>query len=153
MFRFRFPRALALLACLAILAAATLAAQPPARSDTNPQLKSYSLAPDKHERAVAYSHWQYALHFLGVLWTAGTLAAILTYRLAPRLRDRGESASVRRFLQACLFVPGLLLTLDVRRLPLDLAGHWVSRHYDQSVQGFGSSLWDWTKGELLEFVI
>jgi Zn-dependent protease with chaperone function len=52
-----------------------------------------------------------------------------------------------------LFVPGLLLTLDVGRLPLDLVGHWVSRHYDQSVQGLGSWLWDWTKGELLEFVI
>src|SRR5260370_19645710 len=141
---FRFLPVLALLACLTILTAAPLAAQPPAPSP-NPQLKSYSLPPDKQGRAVAYSHWQYALHFLGVLWTAGTLVAILTYRVAPRLRDRVESASGRRFLQACLFVAGVLLTLVVGRLPLELVGHCVSRHYNQSVQGLGSWLWDLTK--------
>jgi len=152
MFRFRLPLALALalLASLSILTAAAFALQPPAPSP-GPQLKSYSLPPDKLQRAVAYSHWQYALHFLGILWTAGTVVAILKYRVAPRLRDAVESASGRRFLQAALFVPGLLLTVDVPHLPLDLAGHWVNRHYGQSVQGWGSWLWDWSKGELMEF--
>src|SRR6266849_7727071 len=152
MFRFRLSLAWALLACLATLAAAALALQPPAPSPS-PQLRSYRLAPNQLHRAVAYSHWQYALHFLGILWTAGTLAAILKYRVAARLRDRVESASGRRFLQAALFVPGLLLTVDVPHLPLDLAGHWVNRHYDQSVQGWGSWLRDWGKSELLEFAI
>jgi len=152
MLRFRLPLAWALLACLAILAAVALALQPSAPS-AGPQLRSYSLAPDKLHRAVAYSHWQYALHFLGILWTAGTLAAILKYRVAARLRDRVESASGRRFLQAALFVPGLLLTVDVPHLPLDLAGHWVNRYYGQSVQDWGSWMWDWSKGELLEFAV
>jgi len=150
MFRFRLPLALALLASLSILTAAAFALQPSAPSP-GPQIKSYSLPPEKLQRAVAYSHWQYALHFLGILWTAGTVVAILKYRVAPRLRDAVESASGRRFLQAALFVPGLLLTVDVPHLPLDLAGHWVNRHYGQSVQGWGSWLWDWSKGELLEF--
>src|SRR5260370_32253873 len=149
---FRFLPVLALLACLTILTAAPLAAQPPAPSP-NPQLKSYSLPPDKQGRAVAYSHWQYAMHFLGVLWAAGTLLAILEFRLAPRLRTWAQNASHRRFLQAAIFVPGFLLMVDFARLPLDSLGHAIDRHYDQSVQEWGSWTFDWTKGELLELGI
>src|SRR5579872_1756867 len=123
------------------------------RAPANPQAKQYTLPPDKYERAVAYSHWQYAMHFLGVLWAAGTLLAILELRLAPRLRTWAQNASHRRFLQAVIFVPGFLLMVDVARLPLDLGGHGIDRHYDQSIQGWGSWAWDWTKGELLELTI
>jgi Zn-dependent protease with chaperone function len=123
------------------------------RPPANPQVKTYTLPPGKYERAVAYSHWQYAMHFLGVLWAAGTLLAILTLRLAPRLRTWAENYSHRRFVQAAIFVPGFLLMVDVAHLPLDLFGHWLDQHYDQSVQGWGSWAWDWTKGELIEFVI
>jgi STE24 endopeptidase len=151
MFRFRFSLAWALVACLAMLAAAPLAAQQ--RTPANPQFKPYSLPSGKVERAVAYSHWQYALHFLGFLWTAGTLAAILNLRAAPRLRNWAERASRNRLLQAAMFVPGLMLALNVPHLPLDMFGHWVDQRYDQSIQGWGSWLWDWTKGELLGIVI
>lgn len=126
-------------------------AQAPAT--TNPQAKTYTLPPGKYERAVSYSHWQYAMHFLGVLWTVGTLIAILELRLAPRLRTWAQKASHRRFLQAMIFVPGFLLMVDIAHLPLDLWGHELDRRYDQSVQGWGSWLFDWTKGELIEFTI
>ena len=62
------------------------------RAPANPQVKGYTLPPDKYQRAVAYSHWQYAIHFLGVLWAAGTLLAILALRPAPRLRSGRRSA-------------------------------------------------------------
>ncbi len=110
-------------------------------------------APGEYERAVAYSHWQYAMYFLGMLWTAGTLAAILNLRLAPRLRNWAERASVGRFLQAAIFVPGLMLALNLPRLPLEMFRHWLARRYDQSVQGWFSWLLDWTKRELLAVVI
>jgi STE24 endopeptidase len=119
------------------------------RPPANPQVKGYTLPPDKYQRAVAYSHWQYAMHFLGVLWAAGTLLAILALRLAPRLRTWAENASHRRLIQAAIFVPGFLLILDLARLPLDLLGHGLDQHYDQSIQGWGSWVWDWTKGELI----
>src|SRR4051812_5761578 len=148
MFRIRFPLILAL---LLMLFAATLAAEKTARP--NPSDKPYTLPPDKYDRAVAYAHWRYALHFLGIVWTVGTLAAIIKFRVAPQLRDKAESASGKRFLQAAIFVPGLLLALDVPRLPLDVAGQAVSLHYDQSVQGWGSWVLDWGKSELLQFAI
>ena len=145
---YRFCSILMLLACLA-----TFTAYAQVRTPSNPQAKPYTLPPGKYERAVAYSHWQYAMHFLGVLWAAGTLLAILEFRLAPRLRTWAQNASHRRFLQAAIFVPGFLLMVDFARLPLDSLGHAIDRHYDQSVQEWGSWTFDWTKGELLELGI
>src|SRR5260370_36435351 len=145
---YRFCSILMLLACLA-----TFTAYAQVRTPSNPQAKPYPLPPGKYGRAVAYSHWQYAMPFLGVLWAAGTLLAILELRLAPRLRTWAQNASHRRFLQAAIFVPGFLLMVDFARLPLDLWGHAIDRHYDQSVQEWGSWTFDWTKGELLELGI
>jgi Zn-dependent protease with chaperone function len=48
-----------------------------------------------------------------------------------------------------VYVPVLVLTLDVLDLPLRLYGHSLSLRYEQSVQRWGSWMWDWTKGELL----
>src|SRR5262245_12748431 len=116
MSRFRRPLALAL---LLICVAASLAAQSPSAQD----------------RAVAYSYWQYAMHFLELLWTAGALVAVLNLRVAPRLRNWAEHASVGRFVQAAIFVPGLMMALNLPRLPLDMFRHWLDRRYDQSIQG------------------
>jgi STE24 endopeptidase len=139
----------ALLLCMFILPLYAQHSAPP-----KPQpVKAYALPPGKLERAVDYSHWRYGLHFLGVLWTLGTLAAMLKYRFAPRLRTRVEGATHRRFAQAALFVPGLLLAIDAARIPLDAFGHWLELRYEQSVQGFGSWLWDWTKGEAIELIV
>src|SRR5207249_4630302 len=69
------------------------------------------------------------------------------------LRNWAERASVGRFLQAAIFVPGLMLALNLPRLPLEMFRHWLDRRYDQSVQGWPSWLLDWTKRELLLLVI
>ena len=139
----------ALLLCTLFPALDAQQAAPP-----KPQhVQAYTLPPGKLERAIAYSHWRYGLHFLGVVWAIGTLAAMLHYRFAPRLRTRVEHATHRRFAQAALFVPGLLLAIDVARIPLDAFGQWLDRRYDQSVQGWGSWLWDWTKGEAIELSV
>jgi STE24 endopeptidase len=140
-----------MLALLAWLSMAPLCAQQ--QAPANPQSKRYTLPSGKYERAVAYSHWQYGMHFLAVLWAAGTLLAMLRYRLAPRLRTWAEGASRLRFLQAAMLVPALLLALDAARLPLDMFGHGLDLHYDQSIQGWASWGFDWAKGELIEFVI
>jgi len=142
---------LALLVWVGLLAAPLAAQQ--RTPQANPHGQGYKLPPGKYQRAVAYSHWQYAMHFLGVLWTVGTLVVILNLRVAPRLRNWAQHISGRRLLQAALFVPGLMLVLNLPHLPLEMFGHWLDRRYDQSIQGWISWLWDWTKGELLGFVI
>lgn len=116
-------------------------------------VKSYSLPPEKYEKAVAYSRTQYRLHFVGVAYSLLLLLIILSLRIAPAFRDWAERVSRRRFVQAMVFVPLLLLTFDALKVPLDAYQHHLAVQYDISVQGWGSWFWDWTKGELIQFVI
>lgn len=117
------------------------------------EVKAYTLPPEKYEKAIAFSRTRWALHFLGVAYTLALLILILALRLAPRFRDRAEAVSHRRFIQAMIFVPLLLLTLDVLNLPLDVYRQHLQLRYDQSVQSWGAWLWDWTKEQLISIII
>jgi len=127
--------------------------QPSATSIQKQDVKSYKLSPEKYEKAVAYSRTQYALHFIGAGYSLVLLLIIIGLRIAPKYRDWVERLSRRRFVQAIIFVPLLLLTFDVLKLPVDAYQHHLAVRYEISVQGWGSWLWDWTKGELVGFII
>lgn len=135
--------------------------QPPASSPSattqtkkeQSEVKAYTLPPDLYEKAVKYSRAQYILYFVGFLWSVIVLLVVLGWKLAPKYRDWAERATKVRFLQAVIFTPILLLTIAVLGLPTDIYGHWLSRSYGISVQGWGSWAWDWTKGEIISFVI
>jgi len=135
--------------------------QPPASSlspttqteKAQSEVKAYTLPPDLYEKAVKYSRAQYILYFVGFAWGVIVLLLVLAWKLAPKYRDWAERATKVRFLQAMIFTPILLLTIAVLGLPTDIYGHWLSRSYGISVQGWGSWAWDWTKGELVSFAI
>src|SRR5512147_2757043 len=74
---------------------------------------SYTLTPEKYQKAVAYARARYGLHFLSFFWSVLVLVVIIGLRLSPRFRDRAEAISKRRFWQAAIFVPLLLLTESV----------------------------------------
>jgi Zn-dependent protease with chaperone function len=124
--------------------------QPPEKKQ---QVNSYTLPPGKYEKAVAYSRTGYALHFVGVAYSLLVLLAILALRIAPMFRDWAERVSPRRFVQAIVFVPLLLLTCNTLQLPLDAYSHHLAVAYEISVQGWGSWLWDWAKGQIIEVII
>jgi Zn-dependent protease with chaperone function len=84
---------------------------------------------------------------LVVLWL------VLRWKLASRYRDWAERFSTRRFLQALVFAPLLLLTIAIFTLPLDIYGEMVEKRFGISVQGWGSWSWDWTKAELISLVL
>ncbi len=117
------------------------------------EVKAYTLPPDLYQKAVKYSRAQYILYFTGFAWGVIVLLLVLAWKLAPKYRDWAERATKVRFLQAVIFTPILLLTIAVLGLPTDIYGHWLSRSYGISVQGWGSWAWDWTKGEIVSFVI
>jgi Zn-dependent protease with chaperone function len=128
----------------------------PAPGQTVPppqQPQGYTLSPEKYANAVAYSKAQYRLYFIGFAYGLIALLLVLRWRLGPKYRDWAEGISRVRFVQAIIFTPLLLLTLDVLDLPLGIYRHWLSLKYDISVQKWGSWAWDWTKGELIGFVI
>ena len=115
--------------------------------------KTYTLPPDKLAKAIEYAAARNRLHFIAVAYGILVLVALLAWRVAPRLRSIAESASRRRILQAYIFAPLLLLTIDALELPISLYGHYLSLKFEQSIQGWGSWFWDWTKGELLAFAL
>ena len=114
---------------------------------------AYTLTPEKRKQAIAYARARYRLHFAGFAWGCLVLLAIIALRLGPRFRDLAESASRRRFGQAAVFVPLLFVTEGVLELPTSACGHYLARFYGQSVQGWGSWLWDQAKGLLVGLVI
>ena len=115
--------------------------------------KTYTLPPDKLAKAIAYATARNRLHFIAAAYGILALAGLLAWKLAPRLRNLAQSASRRRIVQAYIFAPLLLLAIDVLELPVSLYGHHLSLKFEQSIQGWGSWFWDWTKGELLSFAL
>src|SRR2546423_8386324 len=122
-------------------------------AEKRPSVQAYTLPPEKYEQAIAFSRARWALHFVGVAYSLALLLILLALKVAPKFRDWAEAVSRYRFVQALIFVPLLLLTLDVLNLPLDIYRQHLQLHYNQSVQSWGSWLWDWTKAELIGLVI
>lgn len=136
------------------------ATAPPAPASTvesqqaQPQkITKYTLPPERYQKArnLAKIHFRFALinfvYGLLVLWL------ILRWKFAAKYRTWAENKSSKRFLQALIFSPLLIVTIDVFELPPGVYQHWVSVQYGLSVQRWGSWLWDWTKGELVSVII
>ncbi len=116
---------------------------------TPPKTEQYTLSQDRYEKAVAYSRAEYVLYFVYYVLSVVVLFLFLRLGVAAKFRDLAESVSAHRFLQGLVFVPLLVLALDLFELPLRVYGHSLSLRYQQSIQGWGSWFWDRCKAELL----
>jgi STE24 endopeptidase len=124
---------------------------PPSGSKTPEQTRTeqYTLSHERQAKAVAYSRAGYTLYFVSYFLGGLFLFLILRLGWAARFRDIAENVSDKKWIQGLVFVPLLFLTIDVLDLPLSVYWHALSLHYEQSIQGWGSWFWDWTKGEFL----
>ncbi len=129
--------------------ASTTAVQPSNAS----KVTAYTLPPELYRKAHNFRQIRFRFNLISFFYGLLVLWLVLKWRLAPKYRDWAEKASSRRFLQSALFSPLLLLTIAVLGIPADLYDEWVSRKYGLSVQGWGSWMWDWTKGELITCVV
>ncbi len=133
--------------------AAALVVAARAAQGTGSRVESYTLPPEQLQRAIEYARARHILYFAGTAWGFAVLGIVLALHLAPRFRNWAERATGKRILQAYLFAPLLLLTIDLLQLPVAMYGHRLAVTYDQSIQPWGSWFWDWTKGELLQFAV
>jgi Zn-dependent protease with chaperone function len=124
-------------------------AQPAAQ----PKVTAYRLPPELYRKAHNLGRIRFRFNLISFVYGVLVLWLILRWKLAPVYRDWAEKFSSRRFLQSALYSPLLLLTMGVLTLPADLYEEWVERKYGLSVQRWASWMWDWTKGELLSFVL
>jgi STE24 endopeptidase len=121
---------------------------PPAAQQP-PKSGEYVLSSDRYEKAVTYSRAAYTMYFVSVGLNILALVILLRLGIAAKFRDCAESFSDKRWIQAIIFVPLLVLTVDIVALPLRLYGHLLSLRYEMSVERWGSWLLDWTKEQLL----
>jgi STE24 endopeptidase len=153
--------------CESVCGAAFVRAQPPnmqglpspavlpatqsAPSAAPQQIKGgeYTLSHERYEKAVTYSRASYTMYFVSVGLNVLALLVFLRLGIAARFRDWAESVSDKRWVQALVFVPLLVLTVDVVALPLRLYGHVLSLRYEMSVQSWGSWTVDWCKEQVL----
>src|SRR6266699_3520439 len=123
----------------------------PPESETPERTKTeqYMLSHERQAKAVAYSRAGYTLYFASYFLGGLFLFLILRLGWAAKFRDIAENVSDKKWIQGLVFVPLLFLTIGVLNLPLHLYGHALSLHYEQSIQGWGSWFWDWSKGEFV----
>ena len=111
--------------------------------------EQYTLSHDRYEKARAYSRAGYALYFVSYISGAVFLILILRLGVAPKFRHIAEAVSDKKWVQGFIYVPLLLLTIDILHLPLSIYWHSLSLRFEQSIQPWHSWIWDWAKRELL----
>jgi len=117
------------------------------------KVTAYTLPPDLYKKAHDKSRINFRLALVGFVYGLIVLWVILHWKLGAKYRDWAEKLSTRRFLQALVFSPLLILTIAFLTLPLDIYGEIIEKQFGISVQGWGSWSWDWVKGELISLVI
>jgi Zn-dependent protease with chaperone function len=108
-------------------------------------ITTYTLTPAQMVKSEGLYRTGIVLSFAYPALELAIVAAILWTRFGSRLQRLAERASRNRFVQACIFVPLLLLLFNLLELPLEIYSHHLSRAYGLSVQGWGSWLWDQAK--------
>jgi Zn-dependent protease with chaperone function len=113
------------------------------------QTEQYTLSHERYEKAVAYSRVGYTLYFVDSFLSLLAMYLLLRLGIAAKIRDIAEDVSDRRWLQCVIFIPCILVIVDLCELPVSVYWHSLSLRYQQSIQGWGSWIWDWSKAELL----
>jgi STE24 endopeptidase len=120
---------------------------------SRPQGQGYTLSPEQEAQAVSYARARHELYFVDVAYGLFLLVLILRLRVAPTYRDWAVKWTDNSFAQIVAFTPLLMLTMDVLSLPTAIWGHRLARQHHQSIQGWGSWLADWAKGEGIQIAI
>ena len=128
-------------------------AQPSSPPSTTGQVQGYTLSPAQEVQAIAYARARHELYFFDVAYSLLLLILLLQFRVAVKFREIAARAGNNSFVQTIIFVPLLLLTIDVLSLPTAIWSHQLALKYQQSIEGWGSWLVDWVKGEAVEVAI
>jgi STE24 endopeptidase len=136
---------------LTALAAPASASSP--QSQARAKITAYTLPPDLYHKARNRSRIRFASLLFGFFYSLLILWFILNRKLSAKFRDWAEKVSSRRFLQALIFTPLLVLTIGVLQLPLDIFDESILKLYKISVQPWPSWTGDWAKTQFLTIVM
>src|SRR5579862_3306564 len=84
------------------------------------KITAYTLPPETYKKARELSKIRFRMALIGFVYGLFVLWLVLQLRFAPKYRDWAERLSSKRFVQAMIFGPLLLITLGVLTLPIDI---------------------------------
>ena len=119
----------------------------------HPKVTAYTLPPDLYEKARDRSRIRFRLDLIGFFYGLVVLWIIVHWQISSTYRNWAEAPSGRRFLQAIIYAPLILLTIAVLTLPLDIYGETIEKRFGLSVQAWGSWSWDWAKAEIISLIV
>lgn len=117
------------------------------------KISAYTLPSELYQKAHNLRRIYFRFLIISFLYGVVVLWLILRLKLAPKYRTWAEKITSGNFVQALIFAPLLILTIDVFELPTEIYQHWLSVSYGLSIQGWPSWFWDWTKGEFVTVII
>jgi STE24 endopeptidase len=125
----------------------------PAPSADQPPITSYALPPELYKKAHGLGRIEFWSQVIAFPYGLILFWLVIGAKLPAKYRDIAERISSRRFLQAAVFSPLLILTVAALSSPMDIFGHALAQSYGLSVQGWGSWAWDWTKGQCVNVIV
>jgi Zn-dependent protease with chaperone function len=150
-------RRVTLIFCLLILSllwpSVSIFAQTQVPEHQEREVDSFSLTPEKYQKAIEYRRARYTLYFISVAYTLILLWLMIRYRVAPLFRTLAEICSPKRIIQVLIFTPLVILLINFFTLPVEAFSHSLSLKYGLSIQSWGSWLWDWMKMLLVSMLI
>ena len=114
--------------------------------------QAYNLPPDKLAKAITLNKIRLVLEIVGTFWGLAVLWLLLASKAAARMGEWVKTVSRYRWIQGLIFFALFFVITSIAGLPLDMTGHAVSRHYQISVQGWGSWFGDQGKSLALSVV-
>ena len=125
----------------------------PSTASSPSKITGYTLSPERYKKAHSLTQASFHLDLFSFFYGLVVFLFILRLKLAPKYRTWAERASSNRLLQALIFAPSLILTIDLLQLPLGMYGHWLSHSYGLSTRGWPSWFLDWSKAELVSALV
>jgi STE24 endopeptidase len=150
---------IALLTLVLLTAASTQAQAAAASPDTasapanETVITKYSPPPAIAAKAEGYRDALHTHFFAGNLYGFAILLLVLYWRLGPKYRDWAERGSSRRFLQALIFAPLMLLTISVLSLPTTVWDQMLELKFGRSIQRWASWWGDWFTNQVIYLIV
>ena len=114
---------------------------------------AYTLPPELYQKAHERRRIHFRLELVDLFYGLFALWLILQLKLSAKYRDWAIRVSSRRFVQACVFAPLIVLTLALLTLPSDIYGQMVEKQFGISIQGWGSWARDWAVALLISLIL
>lgn len=130
-----------------------LTAPTPGEAVAQRTITAYTLTPEQMYKSEGLYRTRNVLTLADTIFSLVLLAVLIGTRFAPRLLCVVQALFRRRWAQAIVFFPVVLLLLSLLGLPLEIYGHHIQRAYGLSVQSWGSWAADWLKGQAISLVL